>query len=65
MRGIPMTTSTAHTVRDRLIQSGIAESRALEHIHGGWVLVDGRVVTDPDAQAELPAHVELKMIIRR
>jgi hypothetical protein len=52
------------TVLDRLVQSGISRERAIEHVRGGWVLVDGRKVTDPDAPAELPAHVELRSIPR-
>ncbi|MHA6783098.1 hypothetical protein ACVGOW_19180 [Pseudonocardia saturnea] len=46
------------------MQSGIARERALGHVRGGWVLVDGRKVTDPDAPAEPPVHVELRAIPR-
>ncbi|GAA3232642.1 hypothetical protein GCM10017691_27480 [Pseudonocardia petroleophila] len=53
------------TVLDRLIQSGIAPDRAIEHIMGGWVLVDGEQVRDPQASAEPPAKVELRSIPRR
>jgi hypothetical protein len=52
------------TVLDRLVQSGISAQRAIEHIRGGWVLLDGHRVTDPDAPAEPPAHVELRVIPR-
>lgn len=52
------------TVLDRLVRSGISRERAVEHVRGGWVLVDGHAVTDPDAPAELPAHVELRSIPR-
>jgi hypothetical protein len=52
------------TVLDRLVQSGISKERAIDHLRGGWVLVDGHKVTDPDAPADLPAHVELRSIPR-
>lgn len=52
------------TLLDRLLRSGISRERAIEHVRGGWVLVDGRRVTDPGAPAELPAHVELRSIPR-
>lgn len=52
------------TVLDRLVQSGISRERALEHLRGGWVLLDGRTVRDPEAKAEPPAHVELRAIPR-
>lgn len=42
------TAVAVRTVLDRLVRSGIARGRALEHIRGGWVLVDGSRVTDPD-----------------
>lgn len=59
-------TAVAHrTVLDRLVRSGIAEGRAVEHIRGGWVLVDGKKVTDPAEPADVPAKVELRAIPRR
>ena len=62
-----MSTSTdtavaTRTVLDRLIQSGIAEDRALHHLAEGWVRVDGDVVTDPTHAAGLPAHVEIRIM---
>jgi hypothetical protein len=62
-----MTTSTdsavvTHTVLDRLTGSGIAEDRALHHLAEGWVRVDGNVVTDPAHAADLPAHVEIRIM---
>lgn len=53
------------TVLDRLVRSGISRERALAHLRGGWVLVDGAVVRDPDAPAEPPVRVELRSIPRR
>jgi hypothetical protein len=50
------------TVLDRLIQSGIAEDRALHHLAEGWVRVNGDVVTDPAHAADLPAHVEIRIM---
>jgi hypothetical protein len=35
------------TVLDRLLQSGISKTRALDHLKGGWVRVDGQKVEDP------------------
>ncbi len=55
-------TTGARTVLDRLVQAGITPERALAHIRGGWVQVDGRAVTEPDAAADPPAHVELRAI---
>lgn len=55
-------TTGERTVLDRLVQAGITPERALAHIREGWVLVDGRPVTDPDTAADLPAHVELRAI---
>ncbi|MBW0116579.1 hypothetical protein [Pseudonocardia abyssalis] len=52
------------TVLDRLVQAGISRERAIEHVRGGWVLVDGRRVTDPDTPADPPVHVELRSIPR-
>jgi len=58
------TAVAARTVLDRLVESGISRERAVGHIRGGWVLVDGRRETDPDAPAEPPAHVDLRSIPR-
>lgn len=52
------------TVLDRLLQSGITEARALDHLKGGWVRVDGTRVEDPTHPAPPPSHVELKVIMR-
>jgi hypothetical protein len=52
------------TVLDRLLDAGITEERAIEHIRRRAVLVDGRVVTDPGTPAELPARVELRFVRR-
>ena len=62
-----MSTSTdapvaTRTVLDRLIESGIAEDRALHHLTQGWVRVDGNVVTDPAHAANLPAQVEIRIM---
>ncbi|MCX6463849.1 MAG: hypothetical protein NTW05_09680 [Pseudonocardiales bacterium] len=48
------------TLLDRLVASGITAERARSHIRGGWVRVDGRIVTEPDAPAG--ASVELRVI---
>ncbi|MBW0117792.1 hypothetical protein [Pseudonocardia abyssalis] len=58
------TALSERTVLDRLVQSGITQDRAIEHIRGGWVLVDGAKVLDPGAAAEPPATVELRSIHR-
>jgi hypothetical protein len=50
------------TVLDRLTQSGIAEDRALHHLAEGWVRLNGAVVTDPAQAADLPAHVEIRIM---
>ena len=50
------------TVLDRLLQAGISESRARAHLGEGGVIVDGRVVTDPDHPADLPSRVELRFV---
>jgi len=50
------------TVVERLVQSGITEERALQHLRDGWVRVDGEPVTDPSHPAEPPAHLEFRMI---
>lgn len=52
------------TVLERLLQAGISESRALDHLKGGWVRVDGQKVEDPAYPATPPSQVELKMIMR-
>ncbi len=52
------------TVLDRLLQSGISETRALDHLKGGWVRVDGKKVEDPAYPATPPSQVELKVIMR-
>lgn len=63
-----MTTSTDtlvgpdRTVLERLLQSGISESRAMDHLKGGWVRVDGQKVEDPAFPATPPSQVELKVI---
>ncbi|MHA6781933.1 hypothetical protein ACVGOW_13205 [Pseudonocardia saturnea] len=51
------------TVLDRLVQSGISEARALDHLNGGWVRVDGKKVDDPAYPATPPSQVELKVIM--
>lgn len=52
------------TVLDRLLRSGISEARALDHLKGGWVRVDGAKVEDPAHPATPPSQVELKVIMR-
>ncbi len=52
------------TVLDRLLQSGISETRALDHLKGGWVRVEGKKVEDPAYPATPPSQVELKVIMR-
>jgi hypothetical protein len=52
------------TVLDRLLQSGISKARALDHLQGGWVLVDGQKVKDPTTPATPPSTVELRAIKR-
>ena len=54
-------TATA-TVLDRLVQSGITEDRARQHIASGSVRIDDVVVTDPSLPADPPAHVEIRYI---
>ncbi len=51
------------TVVDRMVQSGITEERALQHLRDGWVRVDGEPVTDPSHPAEPPAQLEFRMIV--
>lgn len=48
------------TVMDRLLEAGITESRAREHLADGWVSLDGVVVTDPAASAARPVRVDLR-----
>ncbi len=62
-----MSTSTGtavatRTVLDRLLRSGITEERARHHLALGRVRVDGEVVTDPAQDADLPAHVEIRIM---
>lgn len=52
------------TVLDRLMESGITQERAVAHIRGGWVLVDGERVTDPASPAGYPARVEFRTVPR-
>jgi hypothetical protein len=52
------------TVLERLLQAGITEARALDHLKGGWVRVDGKKVDDPTYPAAPPSQVELKVIRR-
>lgn len=49
----------AVTVLDRLVAAGICETRALAHLAGRRVLVDGVPVLDPHTPAERPARVVL------
>lgn len=64
MRISGCTTGTDRTVLDRLLQAGISEARALNHLEGGWVRVDGQKVQDPAHPAAPPSQVELKVIVR-
>jgi hypothetical protein len=57
-------TAPKRTVLDRLLQAGISEARALDHLKGGWVRVDGEKVEDPTYPAAPPSQVELKVIMR-
>lgn len=52
------------TVLDRPLQSGISEARALDHLQGGWVRVDGAKVEDPAHPAAPPSQVEITVIMR-
>ena len=36
------------TVRDRLTAAGLSDERIEQHMTGGWVRVDGELVTDLD-----------------
>jgi predicted rRNA methylase YqxC with S4 and FtsJ domains len=55
---------TRQSLVDRLVQAGISEARAKNHVRRGAVLVDGRVVTDPASEASLPARVEIRFVRR-
>jgi hypothetical protein len=48
----------------RLLEAGITEARALEHLRRGAVLVDGHVITDPGGDATLPARVDIRFVRR-
>ena len=48
------------TVLDRLLQSGITQDRAMNHLRDGWVRVDGQIVTDSTQPAPTSAQVELR-----
>jgi hypothetical protein len=52
------------TVLDWLIEAGISEARAFDHIREGGVVVDGLVVTDPDGPVEVPSQVRIRFIRR-
>ncbi len=58
------TTLTAPTVLDRLLQAGITEARALDHLRDRWVRVDGQIITDPEHAASPPTQVELRFSVR-
>lgn len=63
MSALTNSTSVDHrTVLDRLIQSGITEDRARQHLADGWVRIDDAVVTDPAQPADPPAQVEIRII---
>lgn len=51
---------TDRTVLDRLLQAGITEARALDHLRERWVRVDGEIITDPQHVASPPSQVELR-----
>jgi hypothetical protein len=53
---------TGRTLLERLVEAGITEARAAAHVRGGWVRVDGRIVTDPAATTVPGARVELRAI---
>ena len=55
---------TKQTVVDRLVEAGITEARALEHIRRGAVLVDSHVNTDPGSDATPPARVDIRFVRR-
>jgi hypothetical protein len=52
------------TVLDRLMDAGITEARALEHVRRGAVLVDGHVITDPTSDATRPARIDIRFVRR-
>ena len=52
------------TVLDWLVEAGISEERAFGHIREGGVVVDGRVVTERAAPAEVPSQVRIRFIRR-
>ena len=45
---------------DRLLEAGITEARALDHLRDRWVRVDGQIITDPAYVAGPPTRVELR-----
>jgi hypothetical protein len=53
---------TRQTIMDRLVEAGITEARALEHLRRGAVLVDGHVITDPGGDATPPARVDIRFV---
>jgi hypothetical protein len=55
---------TRQTVLDRLVEAGITEARALEHLRRGAVLVDGHPIADPDSDATPPARVDIRFVRR-
>ncbi len=57
------TTLTDRTVLDRLLEAGITEERALDHLRDRWVRVDGQIITDPKHLAGPPAQVELRFSV--
>jgi hypothetical protein len=57
------TTLTDRTVLDRLLQAGITEARALDHLRDRWVRVDGQIITDPKHLASPPTQVELRFSV--
>ncbi len=54
---------TDRTVLDRLIQAGITEDRARDHLRDRWVRVDGQIITDPQHAATPPTQVELRFSV--
>jgi hypothetical protein len=57
------TTLTDRTVLDRLLQAGITEDRARDHLRDRWVRVDGEIITDPRHLASPRAQVELRFSV--
>ena len=55
---------TRQTVVDRLVKAGITETRALEHVRRGAVLVDGHVITDLGSDATPPARIDIRFVRR-